>query len=237
MNDEPGHRGRAEIVLKALVGFGLALGMLAIAADWLGVGREAGFGPTQTRLLLAGMSLSAISGWLLGSRRHREWLLGNVKWIFESLSRLWFQVLPSRLRQCRARWNWVAALGKSEALRWLLFFACLLTLGTGNFRVVLGDASRFIDIENTGWNAANYWVLSAECARQTGAWLVVCEEGRLYPHGGADDLGHAFFLGVYSRLTNTEVTFADVVRLNAWLAFVGFASLAALLFAMRTYVT
>ena len=215
MNDEPDHRDRAEIVLKA---------------------REPGFGPNQTGLLTTGISLSAISGWLLRSGRHREWLLGNVKWIVESLSQLWFQVLPSRLRQCREGLYWVAALGKSEALRWLLFFACLLTLGTGNLRVVLGDSSRFKDIENPGWNAANDWVLSAKCARQTGAWLVVCREGRLYPRR-ADDLGHAFFLGVYSRLTNTDVTFADVARLNAWLAFVGFATLAALLFAMRSYVT
>ena len=215
MNDEPVHRDRAEIVLKVLVWVGLALGVLSIAADWLGFGREAGFGPTQTGLLITGISLSAISGWLLRSGRHREWLLNKVELVFEWLS------------------------PKAGTLRWLVFFACLLTLGTANFSAVLNDSNRFREFEKADWSATNLWILSAKCARQTGAWLAVCDKGRLYPFAkyAADDPGHAFFLGVFSRLANKEVTFADAVRLNAWLAFVGFASLGALLFAMRSYVT
>ncbi len=150
---------------------------------------------------------------------------------------VWAGFARNGLKQWRVGLSSAAILRKLGALRWLVFWACLALFGTANFVVDLKDAPRFRGVKNVSWTAANDWVASAECARQTGAWLVVCREGRLYPQRGADDLGHTLFLGMFARVANKEVTLVDVVRLNAWLAFVGFASLGALLFAMRAYVT
>ena len=149
---------------------------------------------------------------------------------------VWAGFARNGLKQWRAGLSWAAIRGKLGVSRWLVFLTCLALLGTANLSVDVKDAQRFRGTENVSWSAANDWVLSAQCARQTGAWLVTCREGRLYPNH-TDDLGHAFFLGMYSRLADKEVTLVDVVRLNAWLAFVGFALLGALLFAMRSYTT
>jgi hypothetical protein len=117
MIGEPGFENRAKIVLKALVWLGLALVLLSIAADRLGVGREGGFGPTQTGLLISGIFLSVASGWLLRSGRRREWLLQHLRVIAELLAQLPSLTFPRQV----VLTGYVAAVGLLGLLPHIMF--------------------------------------------------------------------------------------------------------------------
>lgn len=90
------------------------------------------------------------------------------------------------------------------------------------------------------WSSAQVWVESADCARRSGAVLVLCREGQLVPIANAsagDDPGQALALGVYSIVTQKIVTQNDISRLNSTINFVGLVLLGALLFYLRLPVT
>ena len=95
------------------------------------------------------------------------------------------------------------------------------------------------DMEEPDWAHTNYWLKSAECARRTGAWLVMCEEdSRLKPYGEeaiGDDPGHALLLALWAISTDQAITLVHVAHLNLLLNGLGFVLLAALLFALRAY--
>lgn len=86
------------------------------------------------------------------------------------------------------------------------------------------------------WSSAAIWVESADCARTTGAILVLCRGGKLVPiadHSAGDDPGQALLLGAYAALTQRVVTQEDVSRMNSSLNYAGLILLAALLFCMH----
>jgi hypothetical protein len=86
------------------------------------------------------------------------------------------------------------------------------------------------------WSSAAIWVESADCARETGAILVLCQGGKLVPiadHSAGDDPGQALWLGAYAALTQHAVTQEDVSRMNSTLNYAGLILLARLLFSLR----
>jgi hypothetical protein len=127
---------------------------------------------------------------------------------------------------------------KWSGWRWTVFFLCLFTFGR-HFDPDIGNARQYQDIAKAEWGAANVWLKSAECARQTGAWLSICDGNKLVPFSEfspADDPGHALLLGIFARLKDRNVSLVDVARLNTALNILGFVMLTGVLFAMRAYV-
>lgn len=84
------------------------------------------------------------------------------------------------------------------------------------------------------------WIESADCARSTGALLVLCRNGKLVPiatENPADDPGHALSLDVYAAITGNPVTPDTVITLNKIINRTGAAILALLLFSLRLRVS
>lgn len=126
------------------------------------------------------------------------------------------------------------------ALRWLGFVLLLVVLGQGEFRAALQGAERYREIQKGNWGATNVWLESTECARATGAWLAICDNGKLMPiseYAIADDPGHALFLDILAIASQRKVSLADVAYLNIGLNSLGLILLASFLFAIGAYVT
>lgn len=86
------------------------------------------------------------------------------------------------------------------------------------------------------WTNVNVWIRSAECARKTGVWLAVCEEGKLFPIANfayADDPGHALLLGLVAVVKDRPMSVHDVAKLNIVINLFGLFLLSALLFSIR----
>jgi hypothetical protein len=132
----------------------------------------------------------------------------------------------------------VAAIEARPFLKAVVFLMCLAIFGGPAFLGALRAADRYAHIEKSDWVVTNVWLKSAECARQTGAWLALCEGDKLIPineQALADDPGHAFILDVYASLTGRSVDLVDVTRLNAFINAAGFVAVAAFLAACRAY--
>jgi len=132
-----------------------------------------------------------------------------------------------------------AALEARPFLKVIVFLAALAVFGGAAFLGALRAADDHAHREKSEWYVTNIWLKSAECARRTGAWLALCDGGRLVPINDqalADDPGHAFILGLYAASTGRAVDLADVARLNTFINAAGFAALAAFLAACRAYV-
>lgn len=130
--------------------------------------------------------------------------------------------------------------GRYLPWRWLVFFIFVVTFGVAPFKGAINKADEdFAEIKEADWGATNVWLQSAECARKTGAWLVICDGDRLLPiahYALADDPGHAFLLGLKAKLRDRSMSLIDVARLNIWINFLGALSVTALLFTARAYV-
>jgi hypothetical protein len=132
----------------------------------------------------------------------------------------------------------VSILGKT---RWLLFVAILLGFGAGPMMTSLEDAERnYGEVSTSDWVHTNYWLKSAACARETGAWLVLCaDDGKLKPiseEAIGDDPGHAFLLAMWTIINgDNDASLVDVAGLNIALNSLGFLLLASFLFAIRAY--
>ena len=126
-------------------------------------------------------------------------------------------------------------------MKWVLFVVILLSLGLGPLMTSLDDAERnYGDVSTSDWAHTNYWLKSADCARETGAWLALCEEdGKLKPISEVaigDDPGHAFLLALWTIVSgDNAATLVDVAWLNIALNSLGFLLLASFLFAVRAY--
>lgn len=124
--------------------------------------------------------------------------------------------------------------------RWLVFVFCLVTVGYAGVRYSYAEAEKTYGIvEKADWGATNVWLRSADCARETGAWLAICDGSKLLPIASvaaADDPGHALLLALIVRIVDRPMSVLDVARLNIQINFVGMMTLAALLFAARWYV-
>lgn len=124
--------------------------------------------------------------------------------------------------------------------RWFLFGIISLSIGLSLYSYTSEIATaQYSNLERADWAATNVWLQSAECFRQTGAWLAICEGEDLAPFANyslADDPGHAFLLGVWAKLKGQPVNFVDVAFLNQYINFFGVMALAALLFALSYYV-
>lgn len=105
-------------------------------------------------------------------------------------------------------------------------------------RLALDTAERYRTETTAEWGATNVWLKSAACARQTGTWLALCENGKLLPISDeaiADDPGHAFLLGLWARFAGRDATLLDTARLNIGIDVLGLAMLVAILIALRAY--
>ena len=98
---------------------------------------------------------------------------------------------------------------------------------------------RYQGVAASDWSATNVWLRSAECARETGAWLVICENGKLIPISDralADDPGHALLLAGWARAADRTMTVIDVAHLNLTINLVGLLVLAAALLVLKAYI-
>jgi len=127
--------------------------------------------------------------------------------------------------------------------RFIAFVAavlCVLAIGYPEARLAFDKAEPYRTATKAEWGATDVWLKSAACARQSGAWLALCENGKLLPvseEAIADDPGHAFLLGLWARLAGRDATLLDTARLNIGLNLLGLAMLAAVVFALGAYWT
>lgn len=120
--------------------------------------------------------------------------------------------------------------------KWLVFAVCAIVFVAGPGIVAFDDAERYHETEQSDWIPTNMWLKSAECAREEGVWLAICEDDRLVPmseYSFGDDPGHALSLGLFAMATDDAISLVDVARLNVTLNTVGLVVLAAFLFALR----
>ena len=114
---------KAKALLTGLVAIGVAMVLLSLLANRLGLGHTPGFGWKKTFLLLTGVPLSVFSAWFLCTNRAREKLLPSVLG-YAGISAIALALAAHRLR-----------LGHNPELRWtkaLLFvFGLGLTIVAG----------------------------------------------------------------------------------------------------------
>ncbi|MCK1460881.1 hypothetical protein IVB34_21595 [Bradyrhizobium sp. 2] len=82
------------------------------------------------------------------------------------------------------------------------------------------------------WTTSKVWLASAECAKETLKFLVLCRDGQVVPIAdgfGGDDLGHALALEIYSATTQVTVQPEQISRLNTTLNYAAMVALALLL--------
>ena len=125
---------------------------------------------------------------------------------------------------------------ENQSWHWAVLILCLLPLTFSGVKQEYEQAHRqYGELEKADWLATNVWIEAAECARETGAWLTICDNGKLSPianHAGADDPGHALLLGLAARLKNESISLVDVAKLNILINLVGILSVVALLFSV-----
>ena len=131
-------------------------------------------------------------------------------------------------------------LGRLKRWKWQAFAVCAIAFVAGPTATAFEDAKRYAGTAQADWIPTNMWLKSAECARQEGVWLAICESDKLIPisessHG--DDPGHALFLGIWAMASDSIVTLVDVARLNIVLNTVGLVVLAGFIFALGAHVT
>ncbi|MBX9945518.1 MAG: hypothetical protein K2Y40_15650 [Reyranella sp.] len=154
-----------------------------------------------------------------------------------------YRILASRLESLRQR---IAPFcrdlmaGRFEGWRWPLFAVCALFLAGSALSYSLNVSNHLhAGATSADWGVTDHWIASAECARKTGAWLVVCPGGRLVPLANqalADDPGHALLLEVWAMVADRSLKVGDAASLNVVLNVFGMLSIATLLFAARLHV-
>lgn len=128
-------------------------------------------------------------------------------------------------------------------LRALVFVILAAAFVAGQFGYTWRDSERYgylTDIMPSDWKATNVWLAAADCALERGAWLALCENGKLVPMSEraiADDPGHALLLGLWAIAKRNHATLIDVARLNTLVDTIGLLALAGLLFALRAWLT
>jgi uncharacterized membrane protein YqjE len=119
-------------------------------------------------------------------------------------------------------------------LKGLAVLVCIALLG-GQFVQTFKAVERYgylADIMPSDWRATNIWLDSSECTAKTGAWLAVCEDGRLIPIADralADDPGHALLLNIRAAITGKRATLPDAARINVLVDALGLLAFAMLL--------
>ena len=119
-------------------------------------------------------------------------------------------------------------------LRWLAVLVCIALLG-GQFAKTFAAVERYgylADIMPSDWRATNIWLDSSACTLKSGAWLAICEDGRLIPIADralADDPGHALLLNIWSAITGERATLPDAARINVLVNALGLLAFALLL--------
>lgn len=123
--------------------------------------------------------------------------------------------------------------------KWLVFFVCAIVFVVGPAIAAFDDAERYDETEQSDWIPTNMWLKSAECAREVGAWLAICEGDRLVPmseYSFGDDPGHALSLELWAMAADSAVSLVEVARLNVVLNTAGLVVLAGFLFALRAWL-
>jgi hypothetical protein len=86
------------------------------------------------------------------------------------------------------------------------------------------------------WGAADVWMESAECARNTGVVLALCRNGRQIPFAdgsSGDDPGHALAFGIYSAISHKAVSLKDVSVFNSGVNYTAIVLLTVLFFCLQ----
>lgn len=115
---------------------------------------------------------------------------------------------------------------------------CILGIAIPEIRLAFDKTERYRAATTPECCATAVWLKSASCARQTGSWLALCENGKLLPISDeaiADDPGHAFLLGLWARFAGRDATLLDTARLNIGINVLGLAMLAAILIALEAW--
>jgi hypothetical protein len=108
---------KATALLMGLVAIGVALVLLSLLANRLGLGHNPGFGWKKTLVLLIGLPLSVFGAWFLCTTRAREKLLPSVLG-YAGISMVALALAAHRLR-----------LGHNPELRWTKALLFILGLG------------------------------------------------------------------------------------------------------------
>jgi len=111
----------------------------------------------------------------------------------------------------------------------ILFILTLLAFATQRFMLAWEASS---EAPTDTWQASNYWVQSAHCAKEYGILLVGCDNGVIVPFADislADDTGHALLLGVFEMATGADVQLSDAARLNVIINYTGIVLVTGLL--------
>lgn len=133
----------------------------------------------------------------------------------------------------------------SPARYWLLALqvvgvvACIGLVLWPQLKSSFEASNRYRATTTSDWNATNVWLKSAECARETGAWLVICDQGKLIPiseRALADDPGHALILAWWARVADRTIAVIDVAHLNLTINLVGLLVLVATLLFIGAYI-
>lgn len=139
--------------------------------------------------------------------------------------------------------HWAAAV--SAARYWLpvlqvvVLIACIWLVLWPQLKSSFEASNRYRGVAASDWNATNVWLKSAECARETGVWLVVCESGKLIPISDralADDPGHALILAGWALVADRIINVIDVAHLNLAINLAGLLVLAATLLFLGAYI-
>lgn len=117
----------------------------------------------------------------------------------------------------------------------VLFLILLIQLAN-QFLVTWKGAEQFV---GPTYGRVSYWVDSGKCARKTGALLAICKSDRKLPIEDvslADDMGHAFILGILGKYTNVELSKLTLVRVNLVINALGLTVLASMLLYGRMWI-
>ncbi len=140
--------------------------------------------------------------------------------------------------------RWIESAHLSQTWRRLLqvlgLVACIALVLWPQVDWSFEAAKRYRGDEASDWKATNVWLESAECARRSGALLVICDEGKLVPISDlalADDPGHALVLGLWALAADRSMLVLDVAHLNLIVNLAGLLLLAALLLVLGSYVS
>ncbi len=143
--------------------------------------------------------------------------------------------------QTSRRWTVAASTARYRliALQVVGVIACIGLVLWPQLKSSFEASNRYRGVAASDWSATNVWLKSAECARETGAWLVICDHGKLIPISDralADDPGHALVLAWWARAADRAITVIDVAHLNLTINLVGLLVLVATLLFLGAYI-
>jgi hypothetical protein len=123
------------------------------------------------------------------------------------------------------------------AFKSLIVLACIVFVVLPQLVSSFAASYRYAGDRESDWEGTNNALASANCARNTGLWLLqICEKDRIVPFG-AEDPGQPLLLSLWARLAGRDPTAMDVARLNIGINALGLAILVATLLIFGAFTT